>query len=61
MIKDARSHGFFYYDFMKGSLTNSYKAKFAGKATLMFNAKAVKKSWLNIVHLLKWKLSIFLI
>ena len=54
MIKDAENNGFCFYDFMKGSLNNSYKSKFANETTDMFNATVVKKKWSNIIYLLKW-------
>jgi len=53
-IKSAISNNDDAYDFMKGTIVNSYKTNFANKTTEMVDILLIKKSFSKVFHLLEW-------
>jgi len=55
-IESAIKKELLYYDYMKGSIDNSYKAKLSNDKRYMYNTTLIKKSCKNTLTKVKWQI-----
>ena len=55
-IESAIKKELLYYDYMKGSIDNSYKAKLSNDTRYMYNTTLIKKSCKNTLTKVKWQM-----